>query len=512
MFYDFQPNQGAKTKTSIEMPDCTITGNTVQYSLKDGSILQYELDNEGNIVSSSAKQQDTVQLTKYQLSVFEALKGRDGNDSDLKKSDLKDLTEEQLLELINTNLEGKSSFSAFETSIDKNAITIKFKNKDGKETKLQIEFKPKFLNGVGNFFKNLFSSDKKTDITATIKVGNLEEQPIEVEQENHSEEIETPKETRKSKRAQRRAERRAAREANKVDNAENTQNEFTFKGNVIPASEYIVKSGDRIIKIANELGIPLSCIEAANQDKNLSKLGIGDVIIIPEQKTTEGLEIKTTADVAEATGFSESFVKTLQFNEGFEGKPYWDKVRYSVGYGHSGRILGKYIKGENRTSNLIEMNSKNIDKIHLSRTEANEILAQDLVTRTAEAETLFGESFKKAPRSLQAGIVDIIFNAGSEKGFSDDYTQNIKTNLENGDYITAVKNLLLYPKNPESYKRNCYRILIALEDFSIQDRKAVLEDPNIKEYFDKVKKHLTAKKLPHEAIIMDKKYSELLAL
>ena len=77
------------------------------------------------------------------------------------------------------------------------------------------------------------------------------------------------------------------------------------------------------------------------------------------------------------------------------------------------------------------------------------------------------------------------------------------TKRENKDYVSAVKNLILYPNNPESYKRNCYRILIALEDFSNKDKKNILNSPEIKSYFDKVKEHLKNKNLPKEIELLD---------
>ena len=157
------------------------------------------------------------------------------------------------------------------------------------------------------------------------------------------------------------------------------------------------------------------------------------------------------------------------------------------------------------------MTEKNVDKISLSKEDANEILAQDLLIRIAEAEARFGEDLKCAPKSLQAGIVDIIFNAGVERGFEGDKTKNIQSNLEYAEYTSAVKNLLIYPNNPESYKRNCYRIILALEDFSREDRKAVLNDPEIKAYFDKVKNYLNQKNLPGEVKSLDEKCQDLLS-
>lgn len=297
----------------------------------------------------------------------------------------------------------------------------------------------------------------------------------------------------------------------KHDKKNNASKNSDFKGEIIPQTEYKIKSGDRIITIANELGIPLACIEAANSDKDLNKLVVGETIIIPMRKTVNGMSIRTSSDIANATGFSEKFIDTLKFNEGFSSEPYWDKKRYSVGYGHSGRILGKYIDGENDVLDLIEMNSKNIGKIRLNQEEANAILAQDILTRIAEAEAKFGESFNKAPKSLQSAIVDIIFNAGSEKAFEDSNTKNIASNLQTGDYISAIKNLILYPKNPESYKRNCYRIISALQDFSNKDRTEILNDPKIKEYFETVKAYLNKNGHKGEVKRLDAACDELLS-
>ena len=146
------------------------------------------------------------------------------------------------------------------------------------------------------------------------------------------------------------------------------------------------------------------------------------------------------------------------------------------------------------------MTKEHVDKhlIHISEEDACHILAQDIIDRIAEAEAYFGDAFKTAPKSLQAGIVDIIFNAGVEKSFDDDNTKFIKENLESGDYISAVKNLVLYENNQKLYKRNAYRILIALEDFSINDRKEVLDSPEIKNHFQKTYQYLLSRKLSAE--------------
>lgn len=456
-FFDITKRQ----ESSLELKNCTITGNSAVYEAKDGKITKYRII-DGKVDKNTAEVVSRIELTSYQMSFIDLLKGKDGDSTRLESKDLKGLTPESLQAEINSIYAEKGVYEAVAATAEKDEAEIKIDDNSDINKQIGIKFEKeegffdKIWNGICKFFSwigSLFSSDDKE------------------EEEN---------------------------------------NNTSVKPDIIPERNYTIQSGDRAVSIANSMGIPLTCLKAANPEMDLDTLRIGHTIRIPEWKTVEEKNIESAEDVAEATDFSKNFIETLQFNEGFSAEPYWDKVRYSVGYGHSGRILGKYIDGENNKTARIVMAEENKDKISLSKEDANLILAQDLLARTAEAEVYFGDSYVKAPKSLQAGIVDIIFNAGIEKGFLDDNTKKVKNNLENKDYVSAVKNLILYPNNPESYKRNCYRILIALEDFSNKDKKNILNSPEIKSYFDKVKEHLKNKNLPKEIELLDKRIQDLL--
>ncbi len=455
-FFDITKRQ----ESSLELKNCTITGNSAVYEAKDGEITKYRII-DGKVDKTTAEKVSRIELTSYQMAFIDLLKGNDGDSTILDTKDLKELSPESLQTQINAVYSEKGVYEAVSAITKKREAEIKIDDNTELTKQIGIKFEKeegffdKIWNGICKFFSwlgSLFTSEDKE------------------KQENK---------------------------------------EKSLKPDVIPERNYTIQSGDRAVSIANSMGIPLTCLKATNPDTDLDSLQIGHTIRIPEWKTVEEKNIKTVEDVAEVTGFSEDFIKTLQYNEGFSAEPYWDKVRYSVGYGHSGRILGRYIDGEVNKQARIVMSEQNKDKIKLSEEDANLILAQDLLARTAEAEVYFGDSYIKAPESLQAAIVDIIFNAGIEKGFLDDNTKNIKEDLENKNYVSAIKNLLLYPNNPESYKRNCYRILIALEDFSTEDKKAVLNSSEIKSYFDKAKTYLNDKGYPKDVQKLDEKIQNL---
>lgn len=174
--YEFSSNSKPYKGFKIEVPDCTITGNSSQFVLKDNSIMVYNLDSEGKVVEDSAQDANNVKLTKYQLSIFELLKGRDGNENDFDKDDLKGLSEEELTKLINEKFASNGVYSVNSVKLKRRSLKVQLNETiNGKITikNLEIEFdKVGLFKSVGNFFKNLFASDKPK---AVIEVGDLEE-------------------------------------------------------------------------------------------------------------------------------------------------------------------------------------------------------------------------------------------------------------------------------------------------------------------------------------------------
>ena len=317
MGYELRPNNNSNMRYDLDIANCEITGNTVKYTLSDGSIMQYSLDAEGDIKKGSGKDSDNIELTKYQISVFEALKGCDGNNQDFTKKDLKKLTEDDVVKLINDQLNGTSDCKAKEATITKKSLKVMFWDYERKVKRyLTIEFKSKISNNVANFFRNLFSSNKaeRTESKSTsqthkadtnIVVGNLEEQPIEVSSlEDSADTIEPTL----SKREIRKAERKARREARRRS-TEGRSKDFNFKGSIEPEYYYAIKKGETALKIANDLGIPLSCIKAANPEINWNNLQIGQEIKIPARRSVENIEIMSLDEVAEYTGLSKFYIE-----------------------------------------------------------------------------------------------------------------------------------------------------------------------------------------------------------
>lgn len=221
MEYGFKPNDSSSRKFQLDLSNCEIIGNTVKYTLIDGSIIEYALDANREVKRKSRKESNdnSVKLTKYQLSVFDALKGRDNNANDFSKDDLKGLTEDEAKKLINDKLGEQNACEAKEVTIEKKSISVMFWDYVNREKKyLTINFKSNNLVKAGNFFRNLFKGDKteKTEDTKSKKssepedsivVGNLEEQPILITEfeEKDSTELQTEKkrETREERPASR---------------------------------------------------------------------------------------------------------------------------------------------------------------------------------------------------------------------------------------------------------------------------------------------------------------------
>ena len=64
-----------KQETSLDLKNCTITGNSTAYVVKDGIITKYSIIN-GEIDDSTAEIVERIELTNYQLALFELLKSK----------------------------------------------------------------------------------------------------------------------------------------------------------------------------------------------------------------------------------------------------------------------------------------------------------------------------------------------------------------------------------------------------------------------------------------------------
>lgn len=187
MEYGFKlNNKNAETAYKLELDDCIITGNTVEYHLKDNSIMAYDLDENGYPISSTGREVENVELTRTPLSVFELIAEiADKNENGFDKKDLKKLNKFDLGNAIVDKLFAEGNYNLRNIEITKKSIHLTMVDNKGNERNLEIEFMPK---KIGTFFKNLFKFDKKQktedktlpEQVATIEVGTLEEHPIDV--------------------------------------------------------------------------------------------------------------------------------------------------------------------------------------------------------------------------------------------------------------------------------------------------------------------------------------------
>ena len=522
MEYGFKLNKkNADVQYKVEMQDCNISGNTVQYRLKDNSIIAYQLDENGYAIASTKNSVENVELTRTQLSVFQVLADfADKNKNGFDKKDLKKLDEFELgQKIVSTLATENSSYNLTHIEITKNSVQLSLDDYNGNEKKLKIEFPTKKFS---NYFKSLFKSNKKekpletknqTQI-ASIEVGNLEEQPIDPTNLEDNSEITEPD---LSKRKPRKAPRKARKKSKKFG-LEPQEKKFDFKGEIEPEYYYAIKKNETALKIANDLGIPLSCIKAANPNVDWNCLQIGQMIIIPERRSVENIEIKSLDEVAEYTGLSKFYIEELLCNIEKNHPTVYDDAKQNgkkrgnyvgtltVGYGHTGSLLGKYFQdgttyaqNPNKRFELKRAMEGESSIIKLSEEYTYQILAQDLLNMRAEAEAYFGEAFNEAPQSIQDAIIDVIYNKGVDTGLQGYYTvyknkekitkqketptRNLYENIINRDYVAAAQNVCYSTKLKGLNKRNLYRVIVATQELSPEERLKVLEslDPYCKE-------------------------------
>lgn len=522
MDYGFKLNQKyAKTDYTVDLANCIIKGNTVQYVLKDNSIMVYDLDEYGYAIDSTGRQIENVELTKTPLSIFKFMADfADKNDDGFDKKDLKKLDKYDLGNAIVRKLFAEGDYNLHEINVTKNSIHLTMFDTKGNKRNLEVEFIQKKFK---DYFKGLFKFNKKEEAAnaakaqpiASIEVGELEENPIDlriVEEKNT--EVE---ESTLSRREIRKAERKTKREE-KFNELLGNDNKFKFKGEIEPEYEYAIKEGETVLKIANDLGIPLSCIKAANPGTIWERLQIGQKITIPERRSVENIEFSSLDDVAEYTGLSKFYIEELLCNIEKNHSTVYDDAKQNgkksgnyvgtltVGYGHTGGLLGKYFKDNteyakdpNTRFELKRSMEGNSSIIELSKEDAYQILAQDLLNMRAEAEAYFGEAFNEAPQSIQDAIIDVIYNKGVDTGLQGYYTvyknkekitkqketptRNLYENIINRDYVAAAQNVCYSTKLKGLNKRNLYRVIVATQELSPEERLKVLEslDPYCKE-------------------------------
>ena len=100
-----------------------------------------------------------------------------------------------------------------------------------------------------------------------------------------------------------------------------------------------------------------------------------------------------------------------------------------------------------------------------------------------DARYYFGETFDKAPLSIQEAIIDIVFNKGVEGLEREDSPcLNLKENLNDKDYVSAAANAIVDPTIRGLMKRNVYRVIMATRDLRPKKRTKALSQA--KDYYD----------------------------
>ena len=132
----------------------------------------------------------------------------------------------------------------------------------------------------------------------------------------------------------------------------------------------------------------------------------------------------------------------------------------TIGFGHTSKINGK----------ALSENTK------ITKSQAYELLAQDILDAKIDAIVYMGkENFENAPKSVQTGIIDIVFNKGVEpfdRNFS--LTSLLKSDLERKDYVSAAVDTILGTGCKGLKKRNIYRAIMSMSDLSAENKKSAL--------------------------------------
>lgn len=255
----------------------------------------------------------------------------------------------------------------------------------------------------------------------------------------------------------------------------------------IPRDFSVSESSQNGVVIANKCGISYYRLKQTNPTIDFSEnLPIGSRVKVPGRYFVRTGSVKSFDDVVKITGLDKHYIEDILL--GIEGrhsnpdlKAYYDGVKdethpkgyLTIGFGHTGRVNGKPL-----TANT-----------EITEAQAYELLAQDILDAKIDAMVYMGKSnFTRAPKSVQTAIVDIVFNKGVEPFYNrpGSPTQNIKSDLERGDYISAAADTMLGNTIKGLRKRNVYRVIMATGDLSPKERKKALK--KIKKEYKRVSK------------------------
>lgn len=290
-----------------------------------------------------------------------------------------------------------------------------------------------------------------------------------------------------------------------------TENLFSGNSNVICEKGYVytVKEGDTFLNITKANNLDTYPIIKANPQLKegidykvtyspkgeLAKLDLkivpGQKLNIPSRYKVKPGSVRTLSDVTKVTGVSQEFLNdfltVIETHPKHPGQP--DLKTYddgfgtpTIGYGHTGKVRGKALSLRN--------------PINITPAEACELLANDILEHKARVMSYLGkENYLKAPQSVQNTIMDISYNKGIWDGFLtpyfNKYTKQVKKDLENKHYSSALAHTTRESFSTNLEERNIYRVISGMQDLSINDRKKVMAA--VEPYYKKVCKDLRAR-------------------
>ena len=216
-------------------------------------------------------------------------------------------------------------------------------------------------------------------------------------------------------------------------------------------SDYKIKKGDRLEKIAKKYNVTVRTIKTLNGIIDEKSLKIGQTIKIPPTPILKN--IKSLKDVAETLGVDNDVVKRLKRLEDgnlpdnkFHNTSYKDKNGVlTIGIGHAVK------KG---------------DKLKLTDAEVCELFAKDLLKAEDIIMDKIGESvYNKLPAAIKGALFDMVFNKG-ETIINE--STGLTYCLKNGNYEAAINKMTYNKANKTKQemsglsKRRLFDISIAI--------------------------------------------------
>lgn len=282
---------------------------------------------------------------------------------------------------------------------------------------------------------------------------------------------------------------------------------------------YTVVSGDTLSGIAQRYGVPQSAIEEANPNLTSPyKLSIGQQIKIPvvaeENDSAEVDNAKSSelsvpsneivglydevydlvpeeyesyiSQIADNAGVSEDLVRMFIINEGQvcnTGEHRGEKVASLKAYRRNGDV---WTIGFGHTNLCRKMDFKVGEGVEITLEEAFQLLEDDIKEMKKYARSSVGaENFDNAPESIQALFIEYCFQNGPGGKLK---SANLKANLENG-YMEAIAAGSLFDSGYS--RRSAYRFMLAISDFTLEEKQKALQMLKSKGYYDRILATLT---------------------